>query len=141
MWTGRCTNTDCQDAPTHQLSNVTDSYTLRDRVREGIKHIKDSIAEQTKERSWGTRIHGKLPRNLDEKLVDIEQPYRWLKSGDIKGETESTVMAAEDQAIRTNYFKNKLLKGETDSKSRLCKQRESTTDHLTYAPFWRRMNT
>jgi hypothetical protein len=34
-------------------------------------------------------MHGQLPRNLDEKLVDIEQSYRWIKSGDIKGETES----------------------------------------------------
>ena len=39
-------------------------------------------------------VHGQLPRNLDEKLVDIEQSYRWLKSGDIKGETESTIVAA-----------------------------------------------
>ena len=38
----------------------------------------------------GKRMHGQLPRNLDEKLVDIEQSYRWLKYGDIKGETEST---------------------------------------------------
>jgi hypothetical protein len=30
-------------------------------------------------------MHGQLPRNLDEKLVDIEHSYRWLKSGDIKG--------------------------------------------------------
>jgi len=30
-------------------------------------------------------MHGQLPRNLDEKLVDIEQSYRWPKSGDIKG--------------------------------------------------------
>jgi len=28
------------------------------------------------------------------KLVDNEQSYRWLKSVDIKGETESTIMAA-----------------------------------------------
>jgi hypothetical protein len=54
-------------------------------------------------------MHGQLPRNIlvDEKLVDIEQSYRWLKSGDIKGETESTIVAAQDQAIGTNYFKNK----------------------------------
>jgi hypothetical protein len=71
--------------------------------------------------------------------VDIEQSHRWLKFGDIKGETESTVRAAQVQAIRNNYFKNKLLKEETDSKCRLCKQREETTDHLTYAPFWRRI--
>ena len=29
-------------------------------------------------------MHGQFPRNLDEKLVDIEQSYRWLKSGDIR---------------------------------------------------------
>jgi len=28
-------------------------------------------------------------RDLDEKLLDNEQPYRWLKFGDIKEETES----------------------------------------------------
>ena len=50
-------------------------------------HGKESIAEKTKERWHGKRMHGKLPRNLDEGLVDIEQSYRWLKPGDIKGET------------------------------------------------------
>ena len=42
-------------------------------------------------------MHGQLPRNLDEKLVDIEQSYRRLKFGDIKGKTESTIMVAQDQ--------------------------------------------
>ena len=67
----------------------------------------------------------------DEKLVDIEQSYRWLKSGDIKGETESTIVAAQDQAIGTNYFKNKILKEEIENKCWLCKQHEETIDHLT----------
>ena len=78
-------------------------------------------------------MHGQLPRSLDEKLVDIEQSYRWLKYGDFKGETESTIMAAQDQAISTNYFKNKILKKEIESKYRLCKQHEETIDHLTSA--------
>ena len=77
---------------------------------------KESIAEKTKERWHGKRMHGQLPRNLDEKLVDIEQSYRWLKSGDIKGETESTIVAAQDQAISTNYFNNEILKEEIESK-------------------------
>jgi hypothetical protein len=76
-------------------------------------------------------MHGQLPRNLDEKLVAIEQSYRWLKSGDIKGQTESTIVAAQDQAISTNCFKNKILKQEIESKCRLCKQHEETIDHLT----------
>jgi hypothetical protein len=53
-------------------------------------------------------MHRQFSRNSDEKLVDIE--YWWLKFGDIKGETESTVMAVQDQETITNYFKNTLLK-------------------------------
>jgi hypothetical protein len=93
--------------------------------------MKDSIAEKTKERWHGKRMHGQLPHSLDEKLVDIEQSYRWLKYGNIKGETESTIVAAQDQAISTNYFKNKILKKDIESKCRLCKQHEETIDHLT----------
>ena len=63
--------------------------------------------------------------------MNIEESYRWLKSGDIKGETESTIVAAQDQAINTNYFKNKILKEEIESKCRLCKLHEETIDHLT----------
>jgi hypothetical protein len=59
--------------------------------------------------------------NNGEKLVDIEQSYRWLKSGNIKGGTESTIVVAQDQAISTNYFKNKTLMEETESKYWLCK--------------------
>jgi hypothetical protein len=47
-------------------------------------------------------MHGQLPRNLDEKLMDSEQSHRWLKFGDMKEETESTIVADQDQAIRTN---------------------------------------
>ena len=76
-------------------------------------------------------MHGQLPRKLSEKLVDIEQSYRWLKSGDIKRETESTVVAGQDQAISTNCFKNIILKEETDIKCRLWQKHEGTIDHLT----------
>jgi hypothetical protein len=48
-------------------------------------------------------MHGQFPRSLDEKLMDKEQSYRQLKFGDIEGETESTIVAAQDQAINTNY--------------------------------------
>ena len=36
-----------------------------------------------------------------------------------------------NQAISSNYFKNKILKEEIKSKCRLCKQHEETIDHLT----------
>jgi len=120
---------------THQHN--TDSAVLqttrciKTEVQRETRKMKDSIAEKTKVRWQGKRMHGQLQRNVDEKLVDIEQSYRWLKSGDIKGEIESTIVAAQDQAISTNYFKNKILKEETESKYRLCKQHDETIDHLT----------
>jgi len=120
---------------THQYN--TDSAVLETarcletEVQTGTRKMKDSIVAKTKERWHGKRMHRQLPSNLDEKMVDIEQSYRWLKSGDNKGETESTIVAAQDQAISTNYFKNTILKEEMESKCRLCKQHEETSDHLT----------
>jgi hypothetical protein len=76
-------------------------------------------------------MHGQLPRNLDEKLVDIEQSYRWLKSGDIKGETESTIVTAQDQAINTNYFKNKILREGIECKCRNASYVSNTKKLLT----------
>jgi hypothetical protein len=61
------------------------------------------------------RMHGQFPRSLGERLVEKEQSYRWLEFGDIKGETESTIVATQDQAISTNYFKRKTLKKEIEN--------------------------
>ena len=102
---------------------------IKSEVQRGTRQIKDSTAEKTKE-DGERRMCGQLPRNLDENLVDNEQSYRWLISGDVKGETENTTVAAQNQAISTKYFKSKILKEETDSKCRLCKQHEDI-DHLT----------
>jgi len=40
-------------------------------------------------------------------------------------------VAAQDQEISTNYFKNTILKDKNDSKYQLYKKHEETTDHLT----------
>jgi hypothetical protein len=53
-----------------------------------------------------------------------------MKFRDIKGETESTIVAAQDHAISTNYFKRKTLKEEITSRYRPCKEFEETIYHL-----------
>ena len=50
---------------------------------------------------------------------------------DDMGETGSGLVAAQDQAISTNYLKNKILKEKNYGKCRLCKQHEETIDYLT----------
>jgi len=48
---------------------------LKTEVQKETRNMKDSIAEKTKERWHGKRMHVQLPRNLDEKLMGIEQSY------------------------------------------------------------------
>ena len=92
----------------------------------------------------GKGMHVQLPRTLDEKFVDIEQSYRWLKlkSGNIKGETESTIVAAGDQAISTNYFKDKIVRWKlTVNTGFVNNMKKLLTTYSQVAPFWRRMDT
>jgi hypothetical protein len=120
---------------THQnntkSATVQAARSLRTELRKGTRQIKDSIAEKTKEKWRRKRVYRQFLCSKDKKLVDNEQSYQWLKFGNIKGETESTIVTAQDQAISTNCVKNKILKEEVDSKCRLCKQHEETIDHLT----------
>jgi hypothetical protein len=66
------------------------------------KQIKNIITQNLKGKWEEKRMHGQFSRKLNDKLMDKEQSYRWLKFGDIKRETESTIVAAQDQAISTN---------------------------------------
>ena len=56
----------------------------QDRSTERNKKYEGQHREKTGERWHGKRMHGQLPHNLDEKLVDIEQSYRWLKFGTLR---------------------------------------------------------
>ena len=62
-------------------------------------------------------------------LISEEDTFLWLSKGDLKAGTESEIVAAQDQALKTKYYATKLLSTETDSKCRLCQQFDETIDH------------
>jgi len=47
----------------------------------------------------------------------------------LKGETESKILSAQDQALQTKYLATELLQTDTDSKWGLCEQFNVTTEH------------
>jgi hypothetical protein len=51
---------------------------LRTEVQRETRKIKNIITDKTKEKWHEKRMHGQWPWSLDEKLMDIEQSYRWL---------------------------------------------------------------
>jgi hypothetical protein len=78
-------------------------------------------------------MHGQYIINKDRQLISEEDMFVWLSKGDLKAETESEIVAAQDQAIQTKYYATEILNTETDSKCRLCQQFDETIDHIISA--------
>ena len=42
--------------------------------------------------------------------IDKDLSWKWLVQSDLKVQTETAICAAQEQALRTNYTKNKIDK-------------------------------
>jgi hypothetical protein len=56
---------------------------------------------------------------VDRQLIGGEDTVLWLLGGDLKGETGSEIMAAQDQALKTEYHTTKILQTKMDKKRRM----------------------
>ena len=59
-----------------------------------------------------------------------EKTWTWLRNGNLKKETESLLIAAQDNAIRTNHIKARIDKTQQNSNCRLCGDRDETINHI-----------
>jgi NADH:ubiquinone oxidoreductase subunit F (NADH-binding) len=63
--------------------------------------------------------------------------FVWLLRGVLKAETESDVIATQDQALQKKYHATKILQTETCSKCRPCQQCDEAVDHIyQHAQYW-----
>ena len=94
-------------------------------------------------KKWKNKVlHGQYIRNIDRQLISEEDTFLWLSKGDLKAETESEIVAAQDQALLTKYYVTKILNTEIDSKCRLCQQFDETIDHIIqHAQYWQKNST
>ncbi|XP_053104449.1 uncharacterized protein LOC128324210 isoform X3 [Hemicordylus capensis] len=63
--------------------------------------------EQVKNRAekWRNKpLHGQYLHNISGKS-DITKTWQWLKNGNLKKETEGLILAAQEQALRTNAIR------------------------------------
>ena len=75
-------------------------------------------------------MHGQYVISRDRQLISEGNTFLWLSRGQLKAETESEMVAAQDQALKSKYCATKILRTETDSKCRLCQQFDETIDHM-----------
>jgi len=79
-----------------------------DAKQEGIQHTKARLGEVLKNKWKNKVMHGQYIRNIDRQLISEEDTFLWLSKGNLKAETESEIVAAQDQAIQTKHYATKI---------------------------------
>ena len=64
------------------------------------------------------------------KEVRSDQFWAWLENGDLKWETESLTVAAQNESIRTNLVKPKIDKSQGDSLCRVYRKVGESIHHI-----------
>ena len=66
------------------------------------------------------------------RLINIshDKTWMWLRKGKLKRETESILISAQNNAIRTNNIKAKIDNTQQNSKCRLCGDWDETINHV-----------
>jgi hypothetical protein len=77
--------------------------------------------------------HGQYIRSIDKYLISEEDTFLWLSQGNLKAETESEIVAKQDQALQTKYLATKILQREKDRKCILYHPFEETAEHIMSA--------
>ena len=62
--------------------------------------------------------------------ISKDLSWKWLVQSDLKVQTEATICAAQEQALRRNYTKNKIDKTSENPLRRMCGEREETVQHI-----------
>ena len=83
--------------------------------------------------TWKQKWEGKQLYDRFKRLINNishQKTWTWLRKGNLKRETESLLIAAQDNAIRTNLIKARIDKTQQNSKCRLCGDRDETINHI-----------
>ena len=77
---------------------------------------------------YGEPLHGQFRTATEE--VRSKRPWNWLKKGYSKKETESTIVAAQDQALRTRNLRNAVYGENVESICCVCGTAGETVAHF-----------
>ena len=75
-------------------------------------------------------LHGQHVRELNKPYIDKEKSIAWIRNGNLKATTESTIFAIQEQAATTNYIKKKYHHTSETDQCRLCKKSRETIHHV-----------
>ena len=95
---------------------------------ENLQDYERRIKEE-KVKSWKEKaLHGEFVQQTTD--VAGEESWRWLRNGFLKKETEGLILAAQEQALRTNSIKHSIDKTSETPLCRLCGESTETVWHI-----------
>ena len=97
-------------------------------IRNDTDNMMENRMTITKKQKWEEK---QLYRHFKWLINNIshEKTWMWLRKGNFKRETESFLIATQNNAIRTNH-KARIDKLQQNTKYRLCGDRDETINHI-----------
>ena len=98
-------------------------------IRNDTDNTMDNRMTITRKQKWkGKQLYGRFKRLINN--ISCDKTRTWLRKGNFKRETVSLLIAAQNNAIRTNHIKARIDKTQQNSKCRLCGDRDETINHI-----------
>ena len=85
--------------------------------------------ETEKLSSWKEKkLHGQFAKDTDD--IKTNESFNWLCKGELKRETESLILAAQEQALNTNSVKARIYHLQENDTCRLCGGAAGNVTHI-----------
>ena len=122
---------DSVDASIQRLKDCIEKYEggLITAIRNETDNTIDNSMTTNRKLKWEEKeLYGRFKRLINN--VSLEKTWTLLRKGNFKRETESILIAVQNNAIRTNHTKARIEKTQQNSKCRLCGDRDETINHI-----------
>ena len=97
-------------------------------VGETKNEYKKRVEKTRMECFLGKRLHGKFMRDVS-KVADARS-WQWLRAGYLGKGTERYVFAAQEQVLRTRFFRATIQREDIDPKCRVCCKEVESVGHV-----------
>ena len=122
---------DTADASIQRLEDYIEKHErgLITTIRNDTNNTIDERMTTTRKQKWeGKLLYGCLKCLINN--ISHQKTWTWLRKRNLKRETESLQVAAQNNAIKTNHIKARIDKTQQNSKCRLCGDRDKTINHI-----------
>ena len=98
-------------------------------IRNDTDNMMDNRMTVSRKQKWaGKQLYGRFKRLINN--ISRDKTWTWLRKGNLKREIESLLIAAQNNAVRTNHIKARIDKTQQNGKCTLCSNRDETINHI-----------